>query len=74
LIALIAVGSSDGWGEPAQTTPTHTHVDRTGAMSVFICGTSYSPWRDPSIGAASEQTQTVYCTEMAIRCMKRGRQ
>jgi hypothetical protein len=44
-------------------------VDRTGAMSFFICSISYSAWRDPSIGAASDETQTAYCTEMAIRCM-----
>jgi hypothetical protein len=36
-------------------------------MSFFMGCISYSAWRDTSIGAASEQTQTAYCTEMAIR-------
>ena len=59
---------ADGWGEPAKTAPTHTHVDRTGAMSFFICRISCAA-RVLSIGAARGQTQTVYCMEMAIRCM-----
>src|SRR6516165_5219520 len=69
LRAFTTDGSLDGWGEAAKTTTAHTHTARAAAMSFFICCISYSPGRDPSIGGGSELTQTVYCTELAIRCM-----
>src|SRR5271156_2812868 len=52
-IALTAVGSLDGWGGAAKTNPMHTHADRTGTMSLFICVSPY--WPGSQLRVMSEQ-------------------